>query len=276
MQKFLIPLLLLTLAGCQQNNQRYNGYVDADLTYLSSDYSGRIATLNVSRGNPVTAGELLFKLEQDSESRNIAISRTQQENLQSQQKELSVRLSYARLNYQRMLQLQTQGAASNDDLDQARQNLKVLENQSSALYAQLSGNNLDTDQKIWQLQHKQNSAAESGIIFDTYFNPHEYVTAGTPILSLITATNIKIIFYVPEPQLGKLRLGEAIIYTNDGNSHTESGVISYISAKAEYTPPIIFSSEDRHKLVFRVEARLNNPDLTTIHLGQPVTLELQP
>ena len=276
MRKLLIPLLLLTLTGCQQNDQHYNGYVDADLTYLSSDYSGRIATLNVSRGNPVAAGELLFKLEQDSESRNIAISRTQQQNLQSQQKELNVRLSYAKLNYQRMVQLQAQGAASNDELDQARQNLKVLENQYSALNAQLSGNNLDTDQKIWQLQHKQNSAAESGIVFDTYFNPHEYVTAGAPILSLITANNIKIIFFVPEPQLGKLHLGETITYTNDGNSHPESGVISYISAKAEYTPPIIFSSEDRHKLIFRVEARLNSPDLTTIHLGQPVTLELQP
>lgn len=276
MQKILIPLLLLTLAGCQQNDQHYNGYIDADLTYLSSDYNGRIATLEVSRGQSVAAGELLFKLEQDSESRNVEISQTQQQNLLAQQKELSVRLTYAQLNYQRITRLQAQGAASNDELDQARQNLKVLENQSAALTAQLSGNNLDTDQKIWQLQHKQNSAPESGIIFDTYFNPHEYVTGGTPILALITASNIKIIFFAPETELGKIHLGEKITFSSDGNSHAESGVISYISAQAEYTPPIIFSSEDRHKLVFRVEARLNHPDLTTVHLGQPVTLELQP
>ena len=100
--------------------------------------------------------------------------------------------------------------------------------------------------------------------------------SGTPILSLISAKNIKLIFFVPETDLGKLHLGEAISFTSDGNTNLQAGTISYISAQAEYTPPIIFSSEDRQKLVFRVEARLTQPNLAQVHLGQPVTLELKP
>lgn len=276
MRKLFIPLLLLILAGCQNQDNHYNGYIDADLSYLSSDFSGRIATLYVTRGQTVAAGQLLFKLEQTSESRNVAISRTNRNNLLAQKKEISDRLNYAQINYNRIVKLQTQGAASHDELDQAHQNLTVLQNQLVALNSQLAGNILDTDQKIWQLERKQSVAPESGIIFDSYFYPHEYVNGGTPIVSLITANNIKVIFFIPETDLGKIHLGEKITFTSDGNPQSTGGVISYISAKAEYTPPIIFSSEDRHKLVFRVEARLNNPYLNKVHLGQPVTLELQP
>lgn len=276
MRKLLIPILLVFIVGCKKHDVHYNGYIDADLTYLSSDFSGRISEIIVQRGNRVNAGQLLFKLEQTNESRNVAISKANQNNLLAQKNELRNRINYAMINYKRDVQLQEQGATSKDDVDKARQDLSVLQNQLSAIDAQLTGNVLDTAQKTWQLERKQNIAPESGIIFDSYFNPHEYVQNGMPIVSLITAHNIKIIFFVPETDLGKIYLGESITFTSDGNSSVHHAIISYISAQAEYTPPIIFSSEDRQKLVFRIEAHLSNPNLTQIHLGQPVSLELTP
>ena len=275
MRKILLIISGLVLVACQKTENKYNGYIDADLTYLSSDFGGRIANLAVTRGEFVQNGQLLFKLEQTNESRNIAISQANQDNLQAQHQQVVDKINYTQANYNRLQKLEAQGAASSDELDQAQQNLNVLKNQLSSINAQLVGNKFDTAQKNWQLERKQNIAPESGIVFDSYFNPSEYVQSGTPILSLITSKNIKVIFFVPENELGKIHLGENISFTSDGNSTPQNGAISYISAQAEYTPPIIFSSEDRQKLVFRIEARLDNPSLTKIHLGQPVTLELK-
>ena len=276
MRKILLLISGIFLVACQKNANTYNGYIDADLTYLSSDFAGRISSLYVSRGESVSAGQILFKLEQTNEQRNIAIGQSNQENLQAQRQQIQDRINYTQNNYMRLQKLQAQGAASSDELEQAQQNLNVLKNQLLSLKAQLIGNKFDIAQKNWQLERKQNSAPESGIIFDSYFTPSEYVQSGTPILSLISAKNIKLIFFVPETDLGKLHLGEAISFTSDGNTNLQAGTISYISAQAEYTPPIIFSSEDRQKLVFRVEARLTQPNLAQVHLGQPVTLELKP
>ena len=223
----------------------------------------------------MSAGQILFKLEQTNEQRNIAIGQSNQENLQAQRQQIQDRINYTQNNYVRLQKLQAQGAASSDELEQAQQNLNVLKNQLLSLKAQLIVNKFDIAQKNWQLERKQNSAPESGIIFDSYFTPSEYVQSGTPILSLISAKNIKLIFFVPETDLGKLHLGEAISFTSDGNTNLQAGTISYISAQAEYTPPIIFSSEDRQKLFFRVEARLTQPNLSQVNLGQPFTLELK-
>ena len=62
-----------------------------------------------------------------------------------------------------------------------------------------------------------------------------------------------------------------IIYSN--RSELGKAVINYISPIAQYTPPIIYSREDSHNLVFRVEALIEHPDLKRLHLGQPVSLE---
>ncbi|MBA3753426.1 MAG: secretion protein HlyD, partial [Nitrospira sp.] len=51
------------------------------------------------------------------------------------------------------------------------------------------------------------------------------------------------------------------------------GTVSYISPKAEYTPPVIYSQESRAKLVFMVEA-VFAPDVAAgLHPGQPVDVQ---
>ena len=57
------------------------------------------------------------------------------------------------------------------------------------------------------------------------------------------------------------------------NRQIAVGTINYIAKIAQYTPPIIYSREESHNLVFRAEARIDNPDLNKIHLGQRITLE---
>ena len=98
--------------------------------------------------------------------------------------------------------------------------------------------------------------------------------AGEGVLWLVTKQNIKVIFFAPEKDLSKITLNQKVKLSSDSTPELATGHISYIANTAQYTPPIIYSREAREELVFRIEARLDNPNLNQIHLGQPISLEL--
>jgi len=62
----------------------------------------------------------------------------------------------------------------------------------------------------------------------------------------------------------------------DGVAQPVAATISFIAARAEFTPPVIYSREARAKLVFLVEARPSPADAAALHPGQPVDVELAP
>lgn len=275
-KKYIILLLSsFSLCGCNNDNkQLYNGYIDANLIYLGSNFSGRLREINVVKGQAIESGQLVFRLEQDSEQYSVDMSRSNSNNLKAQKRAILSQIQYAQKNYNRVQLLTEQNSASKDELDIAKQNLDVLNNQLSGLNAQIDANRYDTAQKAWQLQSKENFAPESGIVFDSYYNLGEFVTAGQPILALITNSNLKVTFFIPEAGLAKIKLNQKLRLSYDGSNQTFVAVVNYISNQAEFTPPVIFSREDRQKLVFKVEAKPQNVSLSQVHLGQPVTLEV--
>jgi HlyD family secretion protein len=97
------------------------------------------------------------------------------------------------------------------------------------------------------------------------------VPAGRPVLSILPPGNIKVRFFVAEAMLPKIALGDAVEVTCDGCKPVTAKV-SFMARAAEYTPPVIYSLEERNKLVFMVEARTDAPD--GLRVGQPVTVSL--
>ena len=272
MRKLLfLSLIALFLIACKKEDKLFSGYVDADLVYLSSDSGGRLTHLAVQKGQVVKKKQCLFKLEQTGELYSVEMSQLNTKDLLAQREQLVVQLNYNDINYRRILGMRKQNAASQSDLDAAQRDLNVSKQQLAGIDVKIQNNQVDTKDKKWQVTRKANAATEHGIIFDTYYTKGEFVQAGSPVLSLITKNNIKAIFFVPEEKLGQLRLNQQVKITTDKNPNFATGHIFYIS---EYTPPIIYSREERHRLVFRVEAKIDAPDLEKIHLGQPVTLEV--
>jgi HlyD family secretion protein len=271
-----VTLLSLLLMACKDENKLYNGYVDAELVYLSADFPGRLVDLSVLKGQMVKPNQFLFRLEQTSENHGVAISEYSTQDLQAQRDQAVAQLHYYELNYQRIKGMIKQNAASQNDLDLASRDFDVAKKQLQDLDIKIKSSLVSTEDKQWQVERKENNAPEMGIVFDTYYTKGEYVQAGYPIVSLVTPSQIKTIFFVPEPNLSQLRLNQKVNIMTSHNDHFAKGHVTYISQIAEYTPPILYSREDRHRLVFRVEAKIESPDLTKLHLGLPVTLELIP
>jgi len=273
MRQLILFSVFFLLSSCKDDDSVYNGYIDADMTYLSSNYPGRLTDLFVVRGQSVNKDQLLFKLEKTDESFKVEMSRLTQNNLNAERQGILDTIHYNEINYRRTLQMRKQNAASQNDLDIAKKDFDVSKSQLAALDFQIKTNRVDTEDIEWQMARKENYASNQGLIFDTYFTKGEYVQAGQPVVSLITKQNIKVIFFVPEKDLSKISLNDKIQLSSDGSSHLATGTIRYISNTAQYTPPIIYSREDRGNLVFRVEARIDKPNLNQLHLGQPVSLE---
>jgi HlyD family secretion protein len=111
-------------------------------------------------------------------------------------------------------------------------------------------------------------------VVDTLYRIGEWVTAGTPVVSLLPPENVKVRFFVPEPRLGAIEVGAEVRVRCDACGPKLTAVISYIAPDAEYTPPVIYSREMRAKLVYLVEAKPRQP--SALRPGQPVDVTLAP
>ena len=123
---------------------------------------------------------------------------------------------------------------------------------------------------------RQNVASPAdGVVQDVYFRPGEIVNAGQPVIALLPPENRKVRFYVSEPELPKISLGERVRIACDGCAGDLYGKITYIAGRQEYTPPVIFSDKERAKLVFKVEAHLEGA-ARAVPLGMPVSVTPAP
>ena len=114
----------------------------------------------------------------------------------------------------------------------------------------------------------------TGTVQEVYFRVGEMVAAGRPIVSLLPPDNTRVRFFVPQAVIPKLHIGDRVAVACDGCPGTLYARINFLSAQAEFTPPVIYSQEERSRLVFRVEA--TPEDASAFRVGQPVTVKLLP
>ena len=126
------------------------------------------------------------------------------------------------------------------------------------------------DQTLWNFNQKAQKAPASSFVFDTLYRVGEWVTAGQPVVSLLPPENVEVRFFVPQTIIGTLKKGQKIIITYDGAEKPVPTTISYISPSAEFTPPVIYSSQSRAKLVFMIKSKPSLEDAIRLHPGQPV------
>ena len=92
------------------------------------------------------------------------------------------------------------------------------------------------------------------------------------MVALLPPGNLKIRFFAPEGQLPEIKFDDTVAISCDGCQKGLTGKVSFIARSAEYTPPVIYSLDERAKLVFLIEARPDQPE--KFRVGQPVTVSL--
>lgn len=116
-------------------------------------------------------------------------------------------------------------------------------------------------------------APADSIVTERYYLKDEYVPPNLPIASLSLPSQMKILFYVPESHLDKIKLGKKIHVLLDEKRYPVK--ITFISNQAEYTPDALFSENNRYKLVYKVKADLSYELRNRLKIGQPVEINYE-
>ena len=311
--QLLLLVLPLLLSSCAAGEQEwYQGYVEGEFVHVAAPVAGQLRHLAVRQGTQVAQGALLFSLEREREAAavreaeselNQALDRladlekglrpTELEAIRARLNQARTGLELSRREYERRQILFEQELISREQLDQAgtafeQDQARVRELRAELETAGLGGredavraarSQVDAvrarlTQARWVLEQKEQSAPYAGLVFDTFFEEGEYVPAARPVVSLLPPGRIVVRFFVPEAAAGTFRPGDEILVEHSGADAPLTAAVTYVSPRAEYTPPVIFSRETRAKLVFMIEARPGPEDARRFRPGQPVSVRL--
>ena len=304
-----VLLGIILCGGCSETGKNtFQGYVEGEFVYVASPLGGQLEVLSVRRGQTVKVDDPLFQLDKDSETAAVheSLERLRQMQnrladlqkgkrpseiaaLEARLKEAEAALQLSEETLKRREKLYREGSISMEDLDRARTTqerdaARVREvkadletarlggraDEIKAIRAEVQAAAARVEQARWNLDQKFQAAPRQGLVFDTLFRVGEWVPAGRPVVVLLPPENIKVRFFVPEKVVGSLAVGELGLVSFDSGGPPTAATISFISPEAEYTPPVIYSSQSRAKLVFMVEARPEPGAADRLHPGQPV------
>jgi len=287
----------------------WQGYAEADFVKVGPTQPGLLTAVFVARGDAVAAGAPLFTQDdaadlaaRDQAAQMLVQAEKQLANLREGGKPTEIEQAEANLadasatlvrtaaDLRRGEILLPKGDATKQSVDQLRADYLSSQAKVEALRAALAQSRapLGRDREVegqraavkaahaaldlaeWRLGQRHVAAPAGGQVADVLARPGETMAAGAPVVSLLPPGNIFVRFFVPEAAFATLHLGDPVALACDGCPTDLSATISFISPRAEYTPPLIYSESSKAKLVFLVEARPRPGQAVRLNPGQPI------
>ena len=302
------------LTSCSDSvNTGFSGYIEGEYLYLAAPQAGYLQSLETPRGSRVAAGQTVFVVSADPDYQALLEAQSHAEsteykleNLQQPRRPTEIAALEADLRaaqaQQRLTRIQLQQQEKLIDkhfvakikLDEARaaheqaiaqvdalkkqiatyQNTLGRKAEIKATEADVMAARAQIEQKRWTVEKKTGTAPASGEINETYYQTGEWVPAGAAVASLLPDTRRKLRFFVPETQLATIQIGDSVEGHCDSCTYPIRAQINFISAQAEYTPPVIYSRGSREKLVFRVEAVTSPEQAQQLRPGLPIDVSI--
>ena len=290
---------------------RWQGYAEADFVKVGPTQQGLLTAVNVSRGDQVAAGALLFAQDdisdcaaRDQAARFLRQAEEQLANLRAAGKPTEIQQAEANLADARATLERTKadldraeflvptGAMTEQIRDQRRADFRSATARVAALEAALAqtraplgrAREIEAQEAAvaaaksalgmaeWRLSQRHVTASVAAKVADVLARPGETMAAGAPVVSLLPPGNIFVRFFVPEMDLATIHLGDRVAILCDSCPADLTGKVSFIAPQAEYTPPVIYSEESRAKLVIMIEARPPVERAGLLNPGQPITV----
>lgn len=310
MRNLLLFSTCLMLAACQSKPaDSYSGYVESQAVSINAPQSGWLAAVNVDRGDAVTEGEALFRLDATQAEHALSGAENRAQAAQAQAADLAKgareadiapllaqriqaqsQLDLARANEARYAQLEPKGYVSAAQMDSLRaatksaqaqlvnidkliaeKRLASREDQQKAAQAQAAAASADVAGAQYTVDDRDVKARLTGQVDERLREPGEFVAAGAAVLTVRPKGREFVRFYVPQADLARFRVG-AVVHVGCDGCQGQTAKVRFISPEAEFTPPVIYSVKERQKLMFLVEATPSRPE--ALHAGQPVDVKL--
>lgn len=294
-----------------------NAYLKASRVTVSAEVSGRVTRVHVGENQRVEQGSALFEV--DSEPYRIAVAQAEADlvdsrnaifSIQARYRESEARLrraqedqAFAERELNRELQLAKSRVISESQLDaaqhaqqQARQTVEAIEQERSALLAELGGNaNMPAvqhprylaaraalDRARLDLSRTNVVAPAGGLVSQLdRFRPGDYVQPGVPLFSLVEIDRPWVEANLKETELGAVRTGQPVTIEVDAYPGVElAGRVESVGAAtgAEFSVlPPQNASGNWIKVTQRIPVRISllpQDDLPPLRMGMSATVTI--
>lgn len=282
----LLLITALILAGCRNKSGQADAYGNFEATevIVSAETSGRIMNFDVNEGTDVDSGSIiavldttLFHLQKNEIDAGMKGIRTRINSIDAQNAIFKQQIDNLNVNIARIANMLKDDAATKKQYDDLTGQAAVLEKQIAANNVQ----KVSVADELAVYRSKKATLNEQvvrsiikspvrGTVIEKYAEAGEVATAGKPMVKIADLSLIKLKVYVSGAQLPGIKTGQKCTVRIDngekGYSSVE-GTVSYISGKAEFTPKIIQTKEDRVTLVYEVTVDVRNDG--TMKSGMP-------
>jgi HlyD family secretion protein len=282
----LIIILTVILAGCKNGADQADAYGNFEATevIISSETSGRILKFEAMEGSEIDKGSeialidtTLFNLQKAEINAGMTSVRTRISTISAQNDILNQQIDNLNVNIKRIENMLKDDAATKKQYDDLTGQVAVLQKQIAAnntqkasIAAELSVYESRRATLDEQVTRSSVRSPIKGTIIEKYSEAGEMTAAGKPLVKVADLSLMKLKVYISGAQLGGIKLGqECTVRVDDGKKGYMSfpGTISYISGKAEFTPKIIQTKEERVTLVYAVTIDVKNDG--TMKSGMP-------
>ncbi|MDX8532118.1 HlyD family efflux transporter periplasmic adaptor subunit [Mesorhizobium sp. VK25A] len=288
-----LPLAAQLFGVCAPPAPLAVGYVEGEFVLLAPIEVAQVATVNVKRGDRVTPGMPVATLE-DADAR-IAVAQAEAALAQAEAQladlqvgkrpeEIAVlkaqvdmakaQAADAQRKFDRASDLYKRGAGTQADYNTATATLETANAQVGQAEANLAVGGLPAREETiraaenqvkqaqsalgqaqWRLSKRVLTAPSPGRVNDVIRNPGDTAGPTAPVISMLPDGAVKLSVYIPQEAFSSVKVGMLLNVRCDGCEPDLRARVSYVSPDPEFTPPVIYSLQNRQKLVFLVEAR---------------------
>jgi HlyD family secretion protein len=269
--KLLILITAVTLIGCKNKTDQADAYGNFEATevIVSAETSGRIMRFNVTEGTEIDQGfeialidTTMFHLQKGEIKAGTNGIKTKINSVNAQNDILNQQIENLKVNISRIENMLKDDAATKKQYDDLTGQVAVLEKQIAAnntqkasVAAELAVYDAKYETLNEQVLRSCVKSPLKGTIIEKYAEAGEITAAGKPLVKIADLSVIKLKAYVSGAELGSIRAGQEVTVRIDKGKKDYSsfkGTISYISGKAEFTPKIIQTKEERVSFVYAV------------------------
>ena len=271
--------LLLTACGNSEKEYDATGTFEATETTVSAEQNGTLLTFAINEGDEIEAESEVGLIDTTQTWLKLQQARATQEVYQSQKPDMEKQtsatrqqLAKAQAEQQRYKELVADGAAPSKMLDDATNQVQVLQRQlaaqlsslstnTNALSKQMAATEVQIDQLRDQLRKCHIKAPLKGNVLEKYAERGEFVAVGKPLFKMADMEQVYIRAYVTSAQLQSIRTGQQVkVFADygDGKRQEYDGTVSWISSRSEFTPKTILTDDERADLVYAVKVRVKN------------------
>ena len=288
-----IPLIASLFAACASPLPLAVGYVEGEYVLIAPIETSRITNIKVKRGERIKPDQRLAVLEKRDVEIQIAQAKASFAEAESRLANLKIGKRPAEIAMiaaglasakaqvienervkARQGKLFLKGVATKANFDEVSTKLelsiaKVVELEAGLAAAKLPARPDEIkaanasvararaviDNAKWRLSQRTLSYSAPATVFDIIRNPGEVAGPQAPVLSILPDGAVKLRLYVPESALSGLSMGATLNVRCDACGNGLRASVSYVANEPEFTPPVIYSLENRQKLVYLVEAK---------------------